>query len=171
MSARRPFSELRRGESVFVESGSYLGDGIQDALDAGFERVISFEVAPGLYEKARLRFLNDPRVTVHHAPSQSMKLDDIKDRAFFWLDGHFSTPETGYHRTLCPVLEELDVIARHPIKTHTILIDDVRLFGTREFMGITIHDVQDVIRRINPNYVFTFANGHVANDILVARVL
>ena len=167
---RRPFASVRRDERVFYESGTYNGDGIADALSAGFTEIHSYEIAKNWHYHSKARFLDDARVNLHLAPSQSMDLSNLNERAVFWLDGHYSFGDTSYHETVCPVIEELEIIKNHHIKTHTILVDDVRLYGTHEFNDITLQDVASMIKSINSAYEFTFENGHVENDILVASV-
>ncbi len=167
---RRPFASVRRGERVFYESGSYNGDGIADALSAGFTEIHSYEVAQKWHNHSKARFLDDSRVNLYLAPSQTMDLSALNERAVFWLDGHYSFGDTSYHGTVCPVLEELAIIKNHHIKTHTILVDDVRLYGTREFADITLQEVGAMIKSINSAYEFKFENGHIEHDILVAHV-
>jgi len=167
---RRPFASVRRGERVFYESGTYNGDGIADALAAGFTQIHSYEIAKNWHDYSKARFLDDSRVNLHFAPSQSMDLSNLNERAVFWLDGHYSFGDTSYHGTVCPVLQELEIIKNHHIKTHTILVDDVRLYGTREFADITLQEVGAMIKSMNPAYEFKFMDGHIENDILVASV-
>lgn len=173
LDPRRPFSIYRTNERILVEGGSYLGGGIQAALDAGFDRVLSYEISTGLYNKTKDRFAGNSNVTVLQKPTQYMyeELKDIDERIVFWLDAHYSFLDTSFHETTCPILEELHEISKHHIKTHTILVDDLRLFGTREFAGVTLGDVKKAILAINPRYVFELADGMKAGDILVARVL
>jgi hypothetical protein len=47
---------------VFVETGTYKGDGIQMALDCGFKAIYSFEGSEELALIAGKRFINDKRV-------------------------------------------------------------------------------------------------------------
>ncbi|HRI35351.1 MAG TPA: hypothetical protein PLD02_16495, partial [Saprospiraceae bacterium] len=70
----------------------------------------------------------------------------------------------------CPVLLELEAIKQHSIKTHTILIDDCRFFGTEGFDYITIDQVIKSLLEINPSYQFKYENGYTADDILVAYI-
>ena len=44
---------------LFVESGTFLGNGLKCALDAGFEKCFTIEIHPHLYEKAQSRFENE----------------------------------------------------------------------------------------------------------------
>jgi hypothetical protein len=66
-------------------------------------------------------------------------------------------------------MRELELIKNHPIKEHTILIDDLREWS-RDFpaIGFNTEDIKKKILEINPNYVFSFADGQTSNDILVA---
>ena len=179
-SSRRQFHKYKN--NVLVESGTYEGEGVQDALNCGFQNVISFEVAPGLAEKCQARFKFHHNVKVVNDTSVNMYdyIKDIKEPITFWLDGHWMGHPTSYKDDHCPVLQELDVIARHPIKTHTIMIDDMRLFGTVEgikpdphtfvFHHVTIQQIINKAMSINPKYLVTFEDGHVPNDILVFHV-
>jgi hypothetical protein len=169
ISTRRHFHKYPN--KILVESGSYLGDGIQDALDCGFERVISFEVIKSLVQKCRERFKDNPKVQIVEDTSSNMLqyIGDIKEPITFWLDGHW-TGESSPKDICCPVLKELDAIAKHPIKTHTILIDDVRLFSTSHFGNIPLSDVIGKIQAINSKYQLTFLDGHCKRDVLVASL-
>ena len=64
-------------------------------------------------------------------------------------------------------MEELDMIKDHPIKDHTIVIDDIPIyFSGRE------DQLMDKIRGINPDYQFTYYKSinPVDDYILVAYV-
>lgn len=181
MSARRPF--VAHPNAVLVESGSFQGDGIQDALDAGFKRVISMELSASLVEHCRQRFAGNDRVQIVHGSSTTTLpaiLAGISEPVTFWLDGHYScNPLVPFDPILgpCPLLKELDIIQEHAIKTHTILIDDRRLmYGHADptnvkdgFFNITEEQVVAKLKAINPNYVIHHADGFVAQDVIVAK--
>lgn len=166
-SSRRQFHQFPN--NILVESGSYQGDGIQDALNCGFKHIISFEVISDLVQYCRNRFKDNTNVIIIDDTSSNMLqyISHIKEPITFWLDGHW-TGQSSSKDICCPVLKELDAIAKHPIKTHTILVDDVRLFGTSHFGHITIHDVQTKIKSINSKYKFEYLDGQFPKDILVA---
>jgi len=170
-----PFSGFDRyPNKVFVETGSYRGDGIQAALDSGFETVISIEIANKYHMFCTGRFneLLNKKVFLYRGDSSVILFNVIKtinEPITFWLDGHWSGDDTGFGFDRYPLLLELDQIYRHHIKNHTILIDDVRLFNTQWAIG-TIELVKSKILSINPQYKFSFENGFVSNDVLVARV-
>jgi hypothetical protein len=159
---------------VFIETGSFIGDGIQAALDAGFETIYSIEISASLFLKCVDRFYGNEKVHLIYGDSSLLLdrlLSTIKVPATFWLDGHNSgvDPETGiltsygvYER---PVFYELGIIQNHFIKTHTILIDDLRLWS-EAVDGFDTNSLVTKCSQINPDYKFTFENGYVPNDIL-----
>jgi hypothetical protein len=69
-----------------------------------------------------------------------------------------------------PLLKELDAISRHPIKTHTILIDDVRRFG-EYLLNVSKEILSEKIQKINPMYVISYENdGLTPDDVMVAHL-
>jgi hypothetical protein len=169
---------------VFVETGSYLGDGVQAALDAGFERVITIEAQRKSWSHVRDRFAGDLRVTAILGSSADLltaAIDNLDERATFWLDAHWSGEGTGGmapFRDSCvysPALEELAAIAAHPIKGHTILIDDMRVFRDGVFVDldeelITPVRLMETILDIDERYEFVRLDGAEADDVLVAHI-
>ncbi len=157
----------------FIESGSFVGDGIQMAINAGFKIIYSIELKESFYENNLLRFAFYPFVKSLLGDSTDMLpivLKEIDAPATFWLDGHYSGSDTAKGSSNTPLLAELNHISHHPIKTHTILIDDIRQFGTKEMDFITLEDVLEKIRSINPNYEFIYEDGYKPGDVLVAIV-
>jgi hypothetical protein len=72
-------------------------------------------------------------------------------------------------------MRELEIIAKHPIKTHTILVDDVRCMGTVYFDFVPRDEVIKKIIAINPNYSIHYENGEQGDnifhdDIMIAKV-
>jgi len=150
---------------VFVESGSFMGDAIQTALNVGFEKVLSVELADKFYNICKIRFANEPRVTLFFGDVELVLWDMIKDideQITFWIDGHESGGDTacGIHGDPCQ--QELEIIQRHHRKDHIILIDDVR--------GTIPPPMIESLKLINPSYQFFQEDGFVPNDVLVARL-
>ena len=155
---------------LFIETGSYIGDGIGAALAAGFTKIISIELSPTLVLTCRLRFVFDERVRILCGDSTICLpevLAGVTVPVTFWLDGHYSSGDTGRGAKISPLMEELAAIAAHPVKTHTILIDDMRAWR-QPHVDFTKADIEAAIMAINPAYSITYANGHVPGDILVA---
>ena len=158
---------------VFVETGTYKGHGIAAALKSGFPKVYSIEVSPEFYHESVARFqseINQGTVEIILGDSLSClakTINAIDSKITFWLDAHETL---GYHgEKSCPLYEELEAIATHPLKDHTILVDYLRLLS-KEGWGISVikDDILDKIQKINSNYSFIYENGKIENDVLVA---
>src|SRR5262249_19203678 len=113
----------------FVETGTYTGRTAAWAAGA-FGSVITIEASPELYAFAAeplqclknvRRVLGDSREVL--APIVS----SLAGPAVFWLDAHWSGPPTAGEHDECPLLEELQALARSPHENF-VLIDDARLF-------------------------------------------
>lgn len=163
---------------VFIETGTYHGEGIQAALQAGFKSIRSVELSDSLYHMCVEKFKNFPNVKLYYGSSPEKlweMIADVSGPITFWLDAHYSDSSTAKGSELSPILKELEIIDRHPVKTHTILVDDVRDMGTVYFDFVTRDEVIKKIMAINPNYSITFENWMTGdriyyNDILVAKV-
>lgn len=157
----------------FVETGSYAGEGLELALKAGFQEIHSIELSEHFYHECQKKFEACPTVHLWQGDSGLMLdqvIEGIQEPITFWLDGHWSNGNTAKGSTFTPILKELEAIQRHPIKTHTILIDDIRCFGTYDFDFIELQQIIQKIMEINPNYIITYQDGFQSNDILVAQV-
>lgn len=162
---------------VYVETGAWLGDSIQLALDAGFSEVLSIEASRDCIIKCTERFymeIIDQRVTLYQGDSAERLYDvieDIQSSITFWLDSHsqFMEDEPKYGNPW-PLLKELEQIARHQIKTHTIIIDDILILTHPDVTGWTKQDIEAAILAINPDYNIRYFPNPVKNNILVAHV-
>lgn len=117
---------------VFVETGTFRGDGVVNALDDGFEFVYSIELDPELFKHAHERFSGEHRVLIIHGDSSSvLKRLYVPEPAVFYLDAHWSGfgPETPL-----PLLGELETISKRP-PGDVVVIDDMRLMGKKSVSG------------------------------------
>ena len=151
-ATKKLFTEFNNNV-VLIETGSGDGDGIQLALDSGFETVYSLEKSKALYQYCKARFSNNIKVRCFHGDSRDKLADlisQIPTTITFWLDAHYSKGGTVGEGDN-PILDELFIISRHRLKNHTILIDDMRYFGNPYF-GVTEEQVRNGLTSINPNY-------------------
>jgi len=170
-----PFSSetLRRHKhgSIFIETGTFMGDGIKAALAAGFTTVHSIELDEALYTRAREAFKDDPRVTVWHGDSAEVLpriLEQIgAAQCTLWLDAHASGPLKGGASGGSPVLLELQAVASAPDTECLIMIDDRRLFGSAEWDFVTEPQAIDCLQSIPRTYEISHEDGFVRDDILV----
>jgi hypothetical protein len=171
------FKKYKGSRNVFIETGTYYGLGVSLALSAGYDYAHSVELSPTLYANAVDMFRNRPTVRIFQGTSESRLWEMIKDfdeEMVFWLDAHFADGIMGPEKS--PILKELAIIGQHPVKTHVIMIDDVRDMGTEHFGMVTQEQVVEAVMRINPNYKIVYEDGSVneklvfPKDILVACV-
>lgn len=162
----------------FIETGTYKGEGIQIALDVGFPNIHSVEIHEPYWRDNLLKFHNNPRVKIWYGSTEDQlwnMIKDIKVPCTFWLDAHWSGLDTPTHSGQnCPLQQELETIAKHPIKNHTILIDDMRCCNTEHFTNplgfISKQMIENWIKSINPQYTIYYEHSWEPFDILVARI-
>jgi hypothetical protein len=128
------FARFKPYADVFVETGTFRGDGVQRALDAGFQIVESIESDLKLYDAAAERFFDNDNVYLHYGPSEwwmQCICDGYEEPVVFFLDAHYS----GWGEpTPLPLLDELRAIATRPYPD-VVIIDDMRLMGKKSWSG------------------------------------
>lgn len=159
---------------TFVETGTYHGDTVWIALEAGFKTIHSIELNEHLYQNAVTMFSQKPEVKIWNGDSTDCLkkiLQTLHGPATFWLDAHASGPMPGGKSGGSPVLDELNLIKEYGIQTHSIFIDDRRLFGSSEWSGVKEEDAMKIIKDINPEYKIHFLDGHIEKDVVCATVI
>jgi hypothetical protein len=143
------FEKYKKDCTIFFETGTHQGDSVADALYLGYEKIFSVEVAEVYYNMCVEKFKNNDNVYLFLGDSNIRMpemLTMVDQKALFWLDGHWLA---GHENTGEPIWKELEFLESQPIKTHTILIDDIDpLFPGRET------DLKQAILKINPAYKF-----------------
>jgi hypothetical protein len=150
---------------IFVETGSQEGFAIQQALDEGFKVAHSIEIEPSYYAKVWHRFKDNPNVHLFLGDSGVMLeviMRLIDEPVTFWLDAHVGAEST-------PIMKELEIIKNHHIKTHSILIDDLRDWKTH-VNGVNVEMFKEKLLEINPDYTLVLDAGRFPKDVLVAYI-
>ncbi len=114
----------------FVETGTYRGDTAAWAAEH-FTLVATIELSPEYHTAATARFRGQPQVRVLLGDSGARLRQvaaELPGPAIFWLDAHWSGLDTAGRETECPLLAELAILNVAPV-THTLLVDDARLFA------------------------------------------
>jgi hypothetical protein len=158
---------------VFVETGSYIGDSIDLALQAGFTDIRAIEIDPKCVDHCRERFSHNP-VIMFQGDSAEILWDVIKginEPITFWLDSHWMMIEgTEPGKNPWPLFEELQHIKRHPIKNHTIIIDDMWYLTHPHITGWQKPIIETWLYDINPAYQIRYKPNPIINNILIATV-
>jgi hypothetical protein len=194
MSFSKELDLAKYSSPVFFETGTFLGGGTKLALKCGFQKVITIELQEYLYNQCingdtsgngedLVKEISEGKVEIHLGDSRELMwklIEPIQEKITFWLDSHIDggnnrpgiTPNVG----ACPLYEEIETIAKHPRKDHTIMIDDLRIIGSDHSSGygwgygVNIDDIKKRILQINPEYKFTYEDGVQHDDILVAYI-
>jgi len=140
------------GLRFLVETGTYMGDTVA-SLVPEFDGLVTIELDPALHRRAQQRFAGVQKVICLKGDSGELLpriMARVSAPTLFWLDAHYSGPETARGKSDTPILEELKTILRHPSRGHAVLIDDAREFGMDPDYP-TMRDVWDLVRRERPD--------------------
>jgi hypothetical protein len=156
---------------TFVETGTWAGDTVRNVL-TGFKKIYSIELGKEIYENTKKKFIHEPHVTLLNGDSSIMlepicKL--IDEPTFFWLDGHYSGCGTAQGKKDVPLFEEISQIVEHCKPACVVAIDDVRLFGKKDFEDWSEITVEKVLEYSKPrliDYKF-YPSSYHPNDRLV----
>jgi hypothetical protein len=150
------------GLRVLVETGTYHGEMVE-AMYKVFDRLYSIEIDQGLYEEALDVFAPFPHIRIIKGDSGEVLpsiLSEVKQPCLFWLDGHYSGPETGKGPLDTPITKELQHIFLHPVRDHVMLIDDARDFtGKGDYPSLD--RLREFVRGFRPDWLF-----EVRDDII-----
>jgi hypothetical protein len=135
------------------------GDVLQTGVDANYAYVVGATTHKDDYLFCQERFKNVPKVRLFHGEDIVLHevIREIIQPVTFCLDAR-SEPAPA-------LIQELGILKHHRIKTHTLIVRNVSLFGKQESGFIEWPQVQEVIRRINDRYRFT---EHQEADSIVA---
>ena len=167
---KKLFEEFRPNDcDIFVETGTYKGDSVQDALDLGFKVVISVEKNKTFYQECFKRFngldiwgyrpTQDPNLYLFHGDSSELMpnlLEKVNGKALFWLDAH----ENG---KVIPTINEIDYILKDKRNDHTIIIDDMDLVE----YSISLNDLKSKFLEKNSDYKFKNMKVSTAQQLII----
>ena len=145
---KKIFKKYKGEHDVFIETGTFHGESVMDALDLGFTKIYSveinkrhYDIALGNINKYYPDAIESGKVTLKLGCSRDhfpVFVNLIKDQsAMFWLDSH--------HSSDVPTSNELNKIIDSEYKHHTIIIDDVNLHVDELQMDLYLNT-------INPKY-------------------
>ena len=167
---------------IFIETGSWTGQGIEAAQKVGFDKIYSIELSEKYWNICNDKFSSDKNVTCMFGDSSKVLpslIMNIDKKIFFYLDAHYdggdtatSGDGTGFGNG-CVLEHEFAAIKNHSKDDHILLIDDFRnvLNGV---MGIDYHKLCSIIKDINQNYEAyvlpkQLNENSIVPDILVCR--
>lgn len=118
------------GANTVVEIGTFKGV-MAKRLSRLFDRVITVEIVPELYEISKKRCASRKNIELLLGDGSELlpKISADVTNAVLFLDGHFSGGDTGQGDEPEPVLKELDLVEAHLENFNAVVVDDFRLFG------------------------------------------
>ncbi|HEX2983831.1 MAG TPA: hypothetical protein VHO28_09845, partial [Ignavibacteriales bacterium] len=154
----------------FIETGTYLGESAYNASKV-FKNIYTIELSQKLYAEASKRYAS---ANINFYCGDSAKvlkemLPQIKGKALFWLDGHYSGGATAKAGKNTPILEEIEALKSSGINEAIVLVDDIRLFEKMEKTdeGLSgypgLHELIEALLSLNPSYKYA-----LLGDILIA---
>lgn len=167
------FTKYKKHHNTFIETSTHHGGSVDRALKIGFIKIISIEPYIEDYNYCTNKYKNITNVTlVNDYSEHSLKniLLNINEPVLFYLDDHRNAWFAGGTH---PIKKEIEIIAEHHIKTHTIIIDDyehIPNINSGEYAGKNINVcsiIRDIIG-INTEYKFELIPQK--NGILIASV-
>jgi hypothetical protein len=121
-----------RKHRIFVEAGTYKGETTAFFVPHA-DQVISVELHDGLFAAAQQRFARYPNVTLIHGDSLvaiPKVVANCSTPPLVYLDGHFSGDGTAQGAEMEPAESTLRRLADVTPAGTTIVVDDLRLFGS-----------------------------------------
>jgi hypothetical protein len=160
---------------VFVETGTLIGDTVI-GLSSFFNELHTIELAEKYYQLSTERVKNEGLSNIKtYLGDSTYVLPKIisrfneNNKIIFWLDGHWSSGDTGKGEKDCPLIEECAAIDKNCKSEKAILlIDDYRLFGKKlneDWSDISI----DGIKKCFNNY--TIPQQLIHDDVLCFLLL
>ena len=147
---------------LFIETGTLNGDTIF-AVEPYFNKLYTIEFSQQYYNNTKNKY-NGDKINFILGDSSIVfndLLPTITHSCIFFLDGHWSSGDTGKSAKDCPLLEEITNINNLFKHDAIIIIDDFRLFGLGPSSGKLNEDWSEIskveilsilISRINKVY-------------------
>lgn len=150
--------------NIFVETGSGIGSGIDNAIKYGFKQIHSIEIEEKYYNICVQKYKKNTAVKLYLGDSVKVLPDILKtinEKTTFLLDAHVSDATQKHGETICPVLLELRSIIYHSKQLgikHSILIDDLKCFTGKfePFGNIKLEDIKTTILDIDSTYAVKY---------------
>jgi hypothetical protein len=163
---------------AFIETGTYMGD-TTFCMEPLFKKVYTVEVKPEIYNNTKSKYRGDKIVFLLGDSSKVFMniLPTIDTNSIFFLDGHYSSGNTGKGEKDCPLIEELKAINILFKKAGIIIIDDCRLFGqgpsnssfAEDWTSISELSLLDVIRNRITN-MYYLDSAIAKNDRMILHI-
>jgi len=173
---------------VYLETGMWdprTEVSLRKALRCSFDKVYCIELRDDWVALGNQVFNEDiktNRLKIIHDDSVNLKNHiinnpDFNQRGMFFLDAHVDNSNIHNYQKRCPLFDELEAIKQLPRNDNIIMVDDLRIITQPFPWGETIYGnidffkvIKEKIIEINSEYNFTYLDGHIPNDVLLAYI-
>lgn len=161
------FKEYKGKCTMFIETGTYKGEGMILAREAGFTNIHSVDII----EHPEIIFQYDGVGTAKRYIQDSAHwlewmLPAVNEPWMIWLDAHSQIME-GENENY-PLMRELSAIKNSNKKPDVILIDDLLYMTHPNITGFNVSEIVELIRTIDCDYEFEYLSNPIKNNILLA---
>ena len=162
---------LREFSDTFIETGTHDSGGVQSALEADFDDIMSCELDLQRYNASKyMAGLNQThKITLLYGDSAQLlpvMLYCARKPAVVFLDAHFD-PSEGKGEGI-PLDKELDALLLCPEHGHLVVVDDVDLCDKPQMPGWSLDKIKARLLEINPAYKFSLDWGARNDGLLIA---
>ena len=144
----------------FVETGTLFGEGVDHALNHGFDDVYSIEIDKELYDRAITKYAFNAGVNIIHGSSHEKIKDllSLDGNCLFWLDAHFPSADCNKKsytdekdmEIRAPLQTEIELLSQRKNKYKDVIIaDDFWLYNTEH--KYESGDIESHMRSIGQN--------------------
>ena len=144
----------------FVETGTLFGEGVDHALNHGFDDVYSIEIDKELYDRAITKYAFNAGVNIIHGSSHEKIKDllSLDGNCLFWLDAHFPSADCNKKSYIdekdmeirAPLQIEIELLSQRKNKYKDVIIaDDFWLYNTEH--KYESGDIESHMRSIGQN--------------------
>lgn len=164
--------------NCFIETGTFQGETIF-ALESYFEKLYTIEFSKKYYDNAKNSY-NGNKINFILGDSSIeliSLLPNISEKVIFFLDGHWSSGDTGHSEKDCPLLEEITNINNLFQNEAIIIIDDFRLFGLNSTSGKLGEDWSEIskdklldVLKLRINKVYHLDSSYAKDDRLIIHI-
>ena len=162
-----------RKYNCFIETGTFCGETIF-TVEPYFDKLVTIEFSKKYYDYTKGKykgnkidfFLGDSSIVF-----QSL-LPTIKEKCIFFLDGHYSSGDTGQSAKDCPLDEEITHINNLFINEAIIIIDDYRLFGSGKHEDWSLINKDNLLKILSSrlNKVYHLDSVIAKDDRLIIHI-
>lgn len=140
--------------SCFIETGTGSG-GTIFSVEPYFNKLYTIEFSEYYYNNTKNYYNGDKINFILNDSSIEFEtlLPTITDKTIFFLDGHWSSGDTGRSSKDCPLEEEITHINNLFRNEAIIIIDDYRLFGLDKSSGKLNEDWSKITKDLLVNII------------------